>query len=290
MPKSKRERLFCSETCTLFVLSIMKVSSRSSVSSAMTIELTSAVVAIAVMLLAPNITVTNAQQLTNQPPAVAQNGVTLFQSTEDSFRLQVPEGWIIHDVNNTGSTLSEESTQGYGILAQLCPQEEGEQEQAAVLSNVSTSSNTASSCQGSEGEVIHIVRYPDLDTRLFDNNVTTTNNNMTTTTADNILTYHLQKLQEVGYRSIQIVNSTDVTSNLRNPETNETIMTVPGRLVEMTYSTNSTPDEIKRGHFILTATNGTVPNVGTTKGYSVFYEGNSTTTTPAEITTASSSQ
>jgi hypothetical protein len=112
---------------------------------------------------------------------------------------------------------------------------------------------------------------------------------MTTTTADNILAYHLQKLQEVGYRSIQIVNSTDVTSNLRNPETNETIMTVPGRLVEMTYSTNSIPDEIKRGHFILTATNGTVPNVGTTKGYSVFYEGNSTTTTPAEITTAAAS-
>src|SRR3712207_9546045 len=42
-----------------------------------------------------------------------------------------------------------------------------------------------SSCQGSEGEVIHIVRYPDLDTRLFANNVTTTNNAMTTTT-DNI--------------------------------------------------------------------------------------------------------
>src|SRR3712207_4701090 len=113
MPNSKKERLFCSETCTLFVASIMEVSSRS---SAMTIELISAVAAIAVMLLAPNITIINAQQLTNQSPAVAENGVTFFQSTEDSFRLQIPEGWVIHDVNNTGSTLSEESTQGYGIL------------------------------------------------------------------------------------------------------------------------------------------------------------------------------
>jgi hypothetical protein len=125
-----------------------------------------------------------------------------------------------------------------------------------------------------------------LDTRLSANNVTTTNNNLTTT--DNILTYHLQKLQEVGYRSMQIVNSTDMTSNLRDPQTNETITTVPGKLVEMTYSTNFAPNEIKRGYFILTATNSTVPNVGTTKGYGVFYEGNSTTT-PAEITTPATS-
>jgi hypothetical protein len=127
-----------------------------------------------------------------------------------------------------------------------------------------------------------------LDNRLQPaNNVTTTTNNNLTTT-DNILTYHLQKLQEVGYRSMQIVNSTDMTSNLRDPQTNETITTVPGKLVEMTYSTNFAPNEIKRGYFILTATNSTVPNVGTTKGYGVFYEGNSTTT-PAEITTPATS-
>jgi hypothetical protein len=76
-----------------------------------------------------------------------------------------------------------------------------------------------------------------------------------------------------------------MTSNLADPQTNETITTVPGKLVEMTYSTNFAPNETKRGYFILTATNSTVPNVGTTKGYGVFYEGNSTTTTPAEITT-----
>jgi PKD repeat protein len=300
MPKSKRERLFCSETCTLFVLSSMKVSSRSSVSSAMTIELISAVVAIAVMLLAPNITVTNAQQLTNQPPAVAQNGVTLFQSTEDSFRLQVPEGWIIHDVNNTGSTLSEESTQGYGILAQLCPQEEDqEQEQAATtLSNVTgsgdaaaattTTSTTTTSCQGSEGDVIHIVRYPDLDARLqgvVSNNVTnvttttttaTTTNNNNNLTIDNILSYHMQKLEQVGYNRIGIVVNTDTILNVTNALTNQTIATVPAKFVEMTYNTASAPNETRQGYFILTATDATHPNLGMTKGYSVFYEGTST--------------
>ncbi|MDQ3888587.1 MAG: hypothetical protein M3251_04865, partial [Thermoproteota archaeon] len=50
---------------------------------------------------------------------------TTFQSTNDGFSIEVPQGWIIHDVDNTGSsTLSEEATQGYGILAQLCPEEE----------------------------------------------------------------------------------------------------------------------------------------------------------------------
>ncbi|MDQ3908979.1 MAG: hypothetical protein M3232_01055, partial [Thermoproteota archaeon] len=218
-----------------------------------------------------------------------ENGATTpFQSTGDSFSIQVPSGWIIQDIDNAGAAQLEEVRQGYGILAQLCPEEQG----AAAPSNASGSTNVISSvnasrCLGAQ-EVIHIIRYPDLDTRLAANNITTTANN--TKTIDNILAYHLQKLQDVGYRSMRIVNSTDMTSNLIDPQTNETLTTVPGRLVEMTYSTNFAPTEIKRGYFILTAGNETVPNAGTTKGYSVFYEGNSTAiTTPAEITTAAAS-
>jgi hypothetical protein len=266
----------------------MRASSSLLASSGMAIGVTA--IAIAVMLLASNFTIINAQpqQVTSQPGEI-ENGTTTFQSTSDSFSIQVPSGWIIQDVDNAGPAQLEEVRQGYGILVQLCPGEQ--QGAAAAASNASGgSTNTisninASRCQGAQ-EVIHIIRYPDLDTRLSANNVTTTNNNLTTT--DNILTYHLQKLQEVGYRSMQIVNSTDMTSNLRDPQTNETITTVPGKLVEMTYSTNFAPNEIKRGYFILTATNSTVPNVGTTKGYGVFYEGNSTTT-PAEITTPATS-
>src|SRR3712207_6488612 len=81
--------------------------------------------------LAANLTIIDAQQeqqqhqLPTNQSVVTQNRTRLFESIEDSFRLQVPEGWVIHDVNNTSSSaLSEESTQGYGILAQLCPQEE----------------------------------------------------------------------------------------------------------------------------------------------------------------------
>ena len=254
----------------------------------MTIGLASVVVAIATILFAANVTIINAQQLTNQP-AVSQNGIRSFESAEDSFRVQVPEGWIIHNVNNTGLALSDESTQGYGILAQLCPQEQQRQQQAAIPNASSNSSDTLSSCDQSENDIIHIVRYPDLDNRLQirnnDNTTATTssnNNNIIVTNDNNILLYHIQKLEQVGYRDIEIVNSTDRLINLIDPQTNQTIQTMPAKFVEMTYSTASTPRVIREGYFVLTATNATQPNVGMTKGYSIFYEGPSTTAADAQ--------
>src|SRR5215210_560346 len=267
--------------------------SRSSTATGLTVT----AIALALIILASNFTIINAQQsLTSQPGGI-ENGTTTaptipttFQSTNDSFSIQVPEGWVIQDLNNTGSTLLEETNLGYGILAQLCPEEE-EQQQGAQLTNDGSSANSSSGsnspsiCQGSE-EVIYIVRYPDLDTRIrAANNATTGNNNITT---DNVVSYHLQKLQEVGYRSIQIINNTEVRLNLTSPQTNETIATVPAKVVEIAYSTNSaSPNERRIGYFISTATTGTPPNLGTTKGYAVFYEGHSTNSSAAaQITTA----
>ena len=207
-----------------------------------------------------------------QPAEDIQNA-TPFQSTNDSFSIDVPQGWIIHDVDNTGSSsLSEETVQGYGILAQLCP----EVEQEAQLPNASGMAEIVS-CEGSEGYVIHILRYHELDTKLRTaNNVpTSTSTNDSIMTSDNILSYHLQKLQEVGYRDIRIENSADMTVNLTNPQTNQTIATVPAKFVEMTYSTAIAPNDAKSGYLISTASNATAPNLGTTKGYTIFYEGSS---------------
>jgi len=114
-------------------------------------------------------------------------------------------------------------------------------------------------------------------------------------TPDIILGYQMQKLQEAGYRDIRIMNSTDTTINvdLSAALNNNTMRaSVPAKLVEMTYSTNLAPNETRRGYFISTATNATPPDLGTIKGYALFYEGNSTTstaTTAAEITTISGS-
>jgi PKD repeat protein len=268
----------------------MGVSYESLVSPALKISL--AAVAIAIILLATDITITNAQQLeqlTSQQAAITQNP-TLFQSARDSFRVQVPQGWVIHDVNNTGFILATEVLEGYGILAQLCP--EGQQAQQAAFSNVSTGGADNRSCQQAREELVHVIRYPNLGARLglTSDDIFAIINRDTIPNA--ILAYQIQKLQEAGYRDIQIVNSTDTTINvdistgLNNNNNNNnnaiaattattTTTRVPAKLVAMTYSTNLAPNETRIGYFILTATAATPRNLGMITGYSIFYEGNS---------------
>src|SRR5215212_1524174 len=169
-------------------------------------------VAIAIILLAANVTMANAQQqLTSQQAAITQNP-TLFQSARDSFRVQVPQGWVIHDVKNSGFILAAEVLEGYGILAQLCP--EGQQAQQAAFSNVSSGGANNGSCQQAREELVHVIRYPNLGARLglTSDDIFAIINRDTIPNA--ILTYQIQKLQEAGYRNIQIVNSTDTTINV----------------------------------------------------------------------------
>jgi PKD repeat protein len=246
-------------------------------SPAKTIALTATVVAITIILLAANFITTYAQQQQQtqaSQPAATQNPTLL--SAKDSFRVQLPQGWVIQDMNNTGFTLAAEVLQGYGILAQLCPQEQ----QQSSLPSVGGSSRYIGNCQQAQEEVIHIIRYPNLGTRIgiSSDDIFTIINRDTIPNA--ILAYHIQKLQEVGYRDIQIVNSADTTMNVdisTGQNNSRTATTVPAKLVEMTYSTAL--NETKSGYFILTATAATPRNLGTMTGYSIFYEGNSTATT-----------
>src|SRR5918997_1056312 len=278
------------------------------VSPSSTIALSLALLIAAIILFVGNVTIASAQQppLTSQP-VMTQNRVELFQSTEDGIRLNVPQGWLIQDLNNTGPVFSEESTRGYGILAQLCRGEEQQQQQRQQGQEgaAPVNANNTYGCQTAQEEVVHIVRYPNLDTGIQaannSNSTTATapptsgasfnNNNQTiattTTTIDNVLAYHLQKLQQVGYNSIQIANNVDTSVNLTMAQSNQTLTTLPAKFVEMTYTTaSSAPNETKRGYFLLTATNATAPSLGVTKGYSVFYEGNSIS---AETRSANSS-
>src|ERR671918_1020819 len=247
---------------------------------------------IAVIFLAPNFTIASAQQLSTSQPSGTQSPILL--SAKDSFRVQLPEGWVIQDVNNTGFILAAEVLQGYGILAQLCPQEQGQSAPSNVSSTSTSNNRYSGSCQHArEGEVIHIIRYPNLGARLgisSDEDIFTIINNRDTL-PNAVLAYHFQKLQEVGYRDFKIINSIDTTINVDNSTTDlsyrematRTTTAVPAKLVEMTYSTNFAPNETRTGYFLLTATAATPRNLGTMTGYSIFYEGNSTpTATTAE--------
>src|SRR5215216_33920 len=260
-----------------------------------------AVAIIMIILLGANVTVTNAQQQqeqrqlsTSQPSptsSVSQNGTTatarLFESAKDGFRVQLPEGWVIQDLNNTGFTLAAEVIEGYGILAQLCPAEEEEegqqQQQHGALNNVSSSG----SCQQQQAqeEKIHIIRYPNLGARL---GIALADIN--DVIPDSVLGYQILKLVEVGYRPVDFVNITNTVVPVHYPDASGIPATVPAMLVEMIYSTNSSPNEMRRGYIILTATNITPPNLQTITGYSIFYEGASgaTTATVGETTTTPS--
>ena len=244
---------------------------------------------ILVVLLASGVTITNAQQQEGQQqpsisqpttaPPPAQNGTTtptaLFESKLDSFRVQVPEGWVVQDVNNTGFTLAAEVTEGYGILAQLCPaegggEEEGQQQQGA-LTNVS--SGSCQQQQQDQEEIIHIIRYPNLAPRLG-----IAVDEINAIIPESILNYQIQKLQEVGYRDINTVNSTDARIDINYTTALDVAApeaipqaTVPAKFVEITYRTDSAPDEMRTGLLFLTATNAVPPNELIT-GYSVFYE------------------
>ncbi len=248
------------------------------------IPLTTAAAIIMVVLLPANVTITNAQQqgeeqqLSTRQPAtapVSQNGTnatgTSFESIKDSFRVRLPEGWVIQDVNNTGFTLAAEVLQGYGILAQLCPGEEEEGQQQGTVTD-SSSISTSSDCQQQEAqeEIIHIIRYPNLGNRLGIG-IDDVNNII----PNSVLEYQIQKLQEVGYSNITIVNTTNTRVNV-NYTTTEGVpapeATIPARFIEITYNTGSGPNEMRRGYLILTATNVTPPNLETITGYSIFYE------------------
>ena len=249
--------------------------------------------ALIVILFDTNLTtIANAQQQqqpSNQTSATENS--TLFQSTTDNFRVQVPEGWIIRDVDNTGATLAAEVLEGYGVLAQLCPQDQQQAVPDAVANN-----SSGSICRGSEGDIVHILRYPDLGARVgftSDDNSDFDFDNA----ANTILSYQIQKLQEVGYRDIQIVNSTDTTYTtdistaasgmIDNDNTDALPSSVeaPAKLVEMTYSTSFAPNELRRGYYLLTATTATSPNVETLTGYGIFYEGNSAASAAADTIT-----
>jgi plastocyanin len=246
---------------------------------------------IASIVLFGNSLIANAQssQLDTSQPGTPQSGEKTFQSISDSFSVLVPEGWAIHDLNNTGFRLLAEVLQGYGVLAQLCPEE---QQQQQTISNVSGSStDNDSRCQASQEDIIHIIRYPNLGARVgFASEDSSTAGNMT---ADDILAYQIERLKEVGYRDIQIVNSTDTTINIGSStvDTNDlgnTLpqATAPAKLVEMTYTTNLAPNETRTGYFISTATDATPRNLGMITGYSIFYEGGNSTASGVETTTS----
>ena len=180
-----------------------------------------ATIVVLVLLFGPNIGIASAQQqqqLTSIP-AVIQNGT--FQSAADGFRLQVPYGWVVQDIDNLHlPNFRVTNEAGFFILAIICPQLEAVQGTAAEMYNCEQS--------GSSVEILHdrLSHRPEFEVI----------EDPASITPDDFLAFVIEEMQGRNYTNVQIINSTDLAINITSPEDpNTTIRTAPAKLVEMTY-------------------------------------------------------
>ena len=199
-----------------------------------------------------NITVGNAQVLSSQGLIPDQQDRT-FESAGDSFRISVPEGWVIEDISNTDTdALLGEMQQGSRLLARLCLQEQ------AIADN-----DGSYNCEEAD-ERIDVQRYPNLAEEPEFASISNSN-----TTNENFLSYHMMKLQKLGYTDFSILQNINMTINVISADTNNTIAIVPANLIEMRYNSADSVDT--KGYFLLAATNAT-SKAGIVSGYSLSYE------------------
>jgi hypothetical protein len=205
-----------------------------------------------------NAEIANAQQEEDDDITTISEGTTTFESIVDGFRLQVPNGWVIEDIDNTNFTLRRaEAELGYALIANICPQEQA----LSVIGGGGTYD-----CEQPPDNV-YMMRFSDLrDWPAF---ASARNDNITTL---DFLSFYIQEFMQgaVGVRNIETVNNIDTTVNLTSAQINQTIKTIPAKLVEFTYRTAPIADDdndrgIEMRQFGLLVLNGTT-------GYNLFYE------------------
>jgi hypothetical protein len=224
-----------------------------------------ATIVVLVLLFGPNIGIASAQQqqqLTSIP-AVIQNGT--FQSAADGFRLQVPYGWVVQDIDNLylpNFRVTNEA--GFFILAIICPQLEVVQGTAAEMYNCEQS--------GSSVEILHdrLSHRPEFEVI----------EDPASITPDDFLAFVIEEMQGRNYTNVQIINSTDLTINITSPEDpNTTIRTAPAKLVEMTYQLSPGLGDMRSYSILATIPENPQPGLRQmVSGEFVTYEGPALTT------------
>jgi hypothetical protein len=223
-----------------------------------------ATIVVLVLLFGPNIGIASAQQqqLTSIP-AVIQNGT--FQSAADGFRLQVPYGWVVQDIDNLHlPNFRVTNEAGFFILAIICPQQEAVQGTAAEMYNCEQS--------GSSVEILHdrLSHRPEFEVI----------EDPASITPDDFLAFVIEEMQGRNYTNVQIINSTDLTINITSPENpNTTIRTAPAKLVEMTYQLSPGLGDMRSYSILATIPENPQPGLRQmVSGEFVTYEGPALTT------------
>jgi hypothetical protein len=225
-----------------------------------------ATIVVLVLLFGLNIGIASAQQQQQQLtsiPAVIQNGT--FQSAADGFRLQVPYGWVVQDIDNLHlPNFRVTNEAGFFILAIICPQQEAVQGTAAEMYNCEQS--------GSSVEILHdrLSHRPEFEVI----------EDPASITPDDFLAFVIEEMQGRNYTNVQIINSTDLTINITSPEDpNTTIRTAPAKLVEMTYQLSPGLGDIRSYSILATIPENPQPGLRQmVSGEFVTYEGPALTT------------
>ena len=163
-------------------------------------------------------------------PSLVEYSNNYYQNAMDGFRVQIPKGWVIYDLDNTGlAALGLAEQLGYELLAVLCPQDEalpaiGGTYRCPIESNPSTT-------------FVSLFRYSNLyDRREFAPIIA---QNKTINISD-LFAFHIQRTEEGGVTNIQIQktglkNNNMTTINVIDPTTNQTVETAPIMVAEFSY-------------------------------------------------------
>jgi plastocyanin len=153
------------------------------------------------------------------------NSTKIFQSHIDGIRVQVPNGWVVEDIENTDPNRQQyEKITGAGGLAVLCPQ-------AETLPKI----GGGYYCSRGAEDSVTIGRYADLKSRPEFAVLARENKSIT---ISDLLAYHIQFFERLGFTDFRLLENIDRAVNVTDSQTNQTIATAPAKYVEMSL-TNS---------------------------------------------------
>jgi hypothetical protein len=210
----------------------------------------------AASLLVLIIRIANAQVIPSVPVMI-QNGT--FQNTEDGFRVDVPDGWVVEDIDNFHlPNFRTANEAGFTILAIMCPRQE------ALLGT-----GGLYNCEQSETSVEF------LRDRLGHRPEFESIEDPTSITPGDFLTFTVEEMQGRNYTNIQVINNTDLKINITSPgNPNTAIRTVPAKLIELIYRPNLGLTDMRSYTILATIPEKPVPGLRQVlSGVSISYQG-----------------
>ena len=216
---------------------------------------------VTVLVFAVSLRTSDAQEIPSLP-VVIKNGT--FENTVDGFRVQVPNGWVVQDIDNLHLPNYRTANEaGFLILTIICPQHEAVPSIGGLYS-----------CEQSESSIE--ILYDRLGHRPEFESI----ENPLSITPDDFLAFIVEEMQGRNYTNIHIINRTDLMINITSSEDPDTaIRTAPAKLVEMTYQSNLGLADSRSYTILATIPENPIPGLRQIlSGSSVTYEGPAITT------------